>query len=79
MSDLERDMISAMRDWLGDGYTLDYYQSAASEFISIAESHAHKLEERVKELELKLQIDEAINESKNNVISGLSDDYAGRA
>lgn len=50
MSDLEKDMVEAMRDLLGDGYTLDYYQSSASEFIDIAESHTSKLEERIAEL-----------------------------
>lgn len=39
MSELELEMARAVKELLGSGYILDYYTSAASDFVDIATAH----------------------------------------
>ena len=34
-SEIRRDCMLAMKDLLGEGYTQDYYESAASDFVAL--------------------------------------------
>lgn len=48
LAELRKDMCRAMADLLGSGYVPSYYDSAASEFVQIAENYAAMEVQRAK-------------------------------